>query len=164
MRININELKGTFKMCPASTKYHGAYKGGLLAHSKKVFEIYWHLLGFYGSPLSRESALKVSILHDLCKIDNYIENEDGSFSYNKKAVKGHALKSIALAKKLFGLTRLEEKIIKFHMGVYGTYEHNENNPYGNGEYSEAELKAAFEFKEIKAFHEADMIASQVFKC
>ena len=31
--------KSDFFKAPASTKYHGAYEGGLLEHSMKVYEI-----------------------------------------------------------------------------------------------------------------------------
>ena len=34
--------KSDFFKAPASTRYHGAYEGGLLEHSMKVYEILTH--------------------------------------------------------------------------------------------------------------------------
>jgi hypothetical protein len=63
--------KGFFT-APASTKYHGAYEGGLFDHSLSVANELKDL-----SKANRlkwqhpRSPLLIGMFHDLCKIDNY---------------------------------------------------------------------------------------------
>ena len=58
--------KTDFFTAPASTKYHGAYSGGLVEHSLNVFKrMNEH------NRYSTETLAIVSLLHDLCKADFY---------------------------------------------------------------------------------------------
>ena len=54
-----------FFEAPASTRYHGAFKGGLLAHSMKVYEI------LKTKTEDNDSVKIVSLLHDICKVNFY---------------------------------------------------------------------------------------------
>lgn len=64
-------LESDFFTAPASTKYHGAYEGGLAEHSLHV----WHLLmeknNYYRLGLSTEVTTITALLHDVCKIGFY---------------------------------------------------------------------------------------------
>ena len=67
-----------FFEAPASTRFHGAYPGGLVEHSLNV---YYALLGQstireYGG----ESIAVVALLHDVCKTGYYRRERDGKYS------------------------------------------------------------------------------------
>lgn len=121
-----------FWRAPASTVYHESFEGGLAAHSLKVYENlsllnYIKVLGF-----SEETVAKVSILHDLCKVNFYrktIKNkrmEDGTwvrvegFEVNDQFPMGHGEKSAIVALQYhIKLTEEELLAIRWHMGAYG---------------------------------------------
>ena len=54
---------------PASTRFHGAYEGGLAEHSYKVYEILKHKVENCVKEIKipEESIIIVSLLHDICK-------------------------------------------------------------------------------------------------
>ena len=54
-----------FFEAPASTRYHGNFKGGLLEHSMKVYEI------LKTKVEDNDSAKIVALLHDICKTNFY---------------------------------------------------------------------------------------------
>ena len=66
-----------FFTAPASTRYHGAYEGGLLEHSLNVYDCLCDQLArtrvkeVYGNSYSEESIAIVALLHDLCKVNIY---------------------------------------------------------------------------------------------
>ena len=67
-----------FFEAPASTRFHGAYPGGLVEHSLNV---YYALLGQstireYGG----ERVALVALLHDVCKTGYYRRERDGKYS------------------------------------------------------------------------------------
>lgn len=68
-----------FFVKPASIKYHGNYIGGLFDHSLKVMEVLVDMTDKFGIKWSRpESPYIVGMFHDLCKMDDYIdENAEG---------------------------------------------------------------------------------------
>ena len=83
--------KTDFFTAPASTRYHGNYEGGLFDHS---FEVTIALLDFtekLGLTWQRSaSPYIVGLFHDLCKTDNYVLTEDGTYAYNKNILlNGH---------------------------------------------------------------------------
>ena len=69
--------KSDFFFAPASTRYHGAYEGGLLEHSLNVYECLCDILSrprmkeVYGLEYSEESIAIVALLHDVCKVNFY---------------------------------------------------------------------------------------------
>lgn len=82
----IKYLESTdFEVAPASTKYHGAFEGGLCAHSLMVFEILTKMLNDYIEFKNLEfpnelgeshdemmnSAIIVALLHDISKVNHY---------------------------------------------------------------------------------------------
>lgn len=107
-----------FFILPASLRYHQNWKGGLAEHSLSVTcnLIRLSQLGLLKANL--ESIIICGILHDLCKVDNYIELLDGSFDRNPNSTPGHASKSIKYIEKYITLTDEEKQAIRFHMGAY----------------------------------------------
>ena len=70
-----------FFEAPASTRFHGAYKGGLVDHSLNVYECLKDYLErprvreIYGlDSVSEESIAIVALLHDICKAQFYKES------------------------------------------------------------------------------------------
>lgn len=130
--------KGFFES-PASHKYHGAFKGGLAAHSLRVYELLMFHSGMRLAdvltpgqrplPITYENIVIAPLLHDVCKIGVYVGG-NGHYSYSKPRQKGHAVLSIDRVKRFITLEPIEEMMIRFHMGVYHT---NEFDPK-TGEY------------------------------
>lgn len=111
-----------FFRAPASTKYHGSEEGGLVKHSLNVCK---RLLDRKDLKCSWETAVIASLLHDVCKIDNYIPvKEDGSikeWKYNRNLLLpiGHSERSIILIQQTGMTLTLEEIVaIRWHMGAF----------------------------------------------
>lgn len=155
--------KGFFES-PASTKYHGAYPGGLFDHSFLVASKLMSMTENLGFQWSRpESPIIVGIFHDLCKIDNYkkgenipseaVESEKHLYEYNTNCIlKGHGDKSVMLLSQFMTLTMEEILCIRFHMGAYEKESWNEWD------------RAIKEFETVLWTHTADMYASKVQEC
>ena len=117
-----NQLRdmGYFK-APASIHHHGNYEGGLFDHSWVVMEALENLT--YRLDLKwerKESLYIVGLLHDLCKCNKYIYNEEtGQWEYNVyTTINGHGELSVILAQRLIQLTEEETLCIRWHMGAY----------------------------------------------
>ena len=63
--------KTDFYAAPASTKYHGAYKGGLLEHSMKVYEILKEKIKNEKLDVKEDTIIISALLHDICKLNFY---------------------------------------------------------------------------------------------
>ena len=131
--------KNNFFESPASTRFHGNYPGGLAEHSWNVYEMYDTLCNIFVCDVPRESRIICGILHDLCKINQYIPIEK-KYEWNKGNPKGHATLSVQRIKQFIELTPFEELTILHHMGVYGSSEWNTQS-WQHPEYS---LKAVME--------------------
>ena len=83
-----------FFEAPASTRFHGAYPGGLVEHSV------------------------VALLHDVCKTGYYRRERDGKYSVKDRLPMGHGEKSVYLVMKFMDLTDEEALAIRWHMGAY----------------------------------------------
>ena len=129
------KLKQTdFFSSPASTKYHGSFAGGLLAHSLEVYYQIRKLSPVYGycrNESEIESATLVSLFHDVCKINSYevsvrnIKNPSGNWESvpcyiysNKKDFGAHGAESIYIITQHLMLTREETIAIYHHMGAW----------------------------------------------
>ncbi len=154
-----------FFTAPASTRYHGAYEGGLCEHSINVYECMKDYLerervkDTYKLDYSDETIALVALLHDLCKINLYrtsyrnAKNEMGVwekvpyFEYHDTLPYGHGEKSVYIISGFMRLTREEAFAIRWHMGFSG--EENKNT-----------IGAALEmFPLALAAHIADMEAT-----
>ena len=126
-----------FFTAPASTRYHGAYPGGLLEHSLNVYDCLCDYLArprvreVYGLDYSEESIAIVALLHDLCKVNFYVEStrnvkENGVwkavpyYTIDDQLPYGHGEKSVYIASGYMRLTRDEAFAIRYHMGFSGT--------------------------------------------
>lgn len=137
-----------FFEAPASTRFHGAYPGGLVEHSMNV----------YDQLLLEPSALEYgggvlavcALLHDVCKADYYHRDSDG-WTVRDKLPMGHGEKSVYLIQKHMDLTDEEALAIRWHMGAY-----DEAFRGGSRALGEAQERCAL----VLALHQADMRATQ----
>jgi len=121
-----------FYTAPASSRYHGAYEGGLLAHSLSVYDELKRLLNAYPEiQVSKESAIICTLFHDLCKVNMYTKekrnrkNERGQWeTYDAYAIKegfcygGHGSKSVYIVQSFIKLTPEEAAAINCHMSTW----------------------------------------------
>lgn len=143
-----------FFEAPASTKYHGAYSGGLFDHSIEVADSLIELTNKLGLKWERpESPIIVGLYHDLCKCDNYFFNiETGKYEYNNETLlPGHGEKSLIKILRYIQLTDEEIACIRWHMGAYET-DTKLRNYYG---------RAIETYPNVLYTHTADMIASKI---
>lgn len=136
-REGIKELidfleKSDFFEAPASTRFHGNYKSGLLEHSLNVYKLLRIKLSEepYASLLSiSEDTIAISsLLHDICKTNYYTvdyrnkKNEDGIwvkepyYTVNDTIPYGHGEKSVMMISKFIDLKPEEMYAIRWHMG------------------------------------------------
>lgn len=126
-----------FFTAPASTRYHGAYKGGLCEHSMNVYNCLCSYLerervkDEYGLDYSDETIAIVALLHDICKVNLYKtskrnkKDENGKwievpyYEYNDTLPYGHGEKSVYIVSGFMRLTREEAMAIRWHMGFSG---------------------------------------------
>ena len=135
-RAGINELiswleSTDFYIAPASTRYHGAFEGGLLMHSLNVFSQLKKLSKFYECDASMESIAIVSLFHDLCKVGYYKTEmrwrKDANNQWEQYptwkheedfAYGGHGSKSVFLIMNFIPLTPDEASAVNCHMGQW----------------------------------------------
>lgn len=137
-----------FYISPASTKYHGSYKGGLLVHHLNVINLGVAKLRAYKvfCPACAEQELINSYIlsaacHDLCKVDIYKpvyykigENKGELKEYKVEDTSGlnlgHGEKSAVMA-LMAGLKLIPEELsaIRWHMGLWDAGA-RENYPSG----------------------------------
>lgn len=121
-----------FYTAPASTRFHNAYPGGLLEHSLNVYDEFLRLIRAYPEvQCTEESAIIVSLFHDICKVNMYVpekrnrKNQNGqweqydSYSINEKfCFGGHGSKSVFIIQQFMKLTPEEATAINAHMGCW----------------------------------------------
>ncbi len=138
--------KSDFFTAPSSTRFHGAYEGGLVQHSVNVYHCLKDYLSrqrvkdVYGMEYSEETIAIVSLLHDLCKVNFYTvdyrnaKNADGVwekvpyYTISDSMPYGHGEKSVyIISGYLYGdnrLSREEAFAIRYHMGFSGNEDKN----------------------------------------
>ena len=128
--LNFIEEKTDFFKAPASTRFHGAYEGGLLEHSMKVYEILKEKVK--NAPIeintSDASIAIIALLHDLCKVNFYkvdyrnAKNQFGEwekvpyYTIEDTIPYGHGEKSVLMITEYIKLTSEEKYCIRWHMG------------------------------------------------
>lgn len=145
-----------FFTAPASTKYHGAYHGGLFDHSLTVAENLVKMTKKLGLKWDRErSQYIVGMFHDICKCDNYrFDIETDKYICNPDIIiPGHGDKSIIMLSKNMDLTDEEIACIRWHMGAF------ETDPKMWKYYG----RAIEEYPNVLYTHTADMFASRIAK-
>lgn len=129
-----------FFTAPASTRFHGAYEGGLVEHSLNVYECLCDYMErervkeLYGLEASDETIAIVALLHDLCKMNFYkpgfrnVKDDNGvwqkvpTYEIEDKLPYGHGEKSVYIISGFMRLTREEAFAIRYHMGFSGNEE------------------------------------------
>ena len=164
-----------FYIAPSSSKYHGAYKGGLIEHSLNVYKNLKQLSSIYKTNLEEENVIIIALLHDICKTNFYCKsirnvkrkNEKGEFiltekgkniwdeeiyyDFNDSLPLGHGEKSVIIAQKFIPLTNLEIICIRWHMMAYD----DSTRGYGGN----LALTHALElYPEISLVHSADLLS------
>ncbi len=136
------ENKTDFFTAPASTRFHGAYEGGLLEHSLNVYECLCDFVSRprfcekYGFKFSEESLAIVALLHDLCKTNFYktemrnvkkngVWESVPYYTIEDSLPYGHGEKSVYILSGFLKLTRDEAFAIRYHMGFSGPEDANQ---------------------------------------
>lgn len=118
-----------FFEAPASTRYHGNYKGGLAEHSLNVYEIFKKKNVEYDFGLSDDTVKIVALLHDLCKANFYTVSsrnvkKNGKwiqvpyYAVDDQSPFGHGEKSVIILQQFIKLSKEEVLMIRWHMGGY----------------------------------------------
>ena len=138
---------------PASTKYHGAFEGGLFDHSLAVANALVELTEKLGLQWGRpESPYIVGMFHDMCKCNAYVKTAEGKWTWNNDIIiPGHGEKSVMQLQKLIYLTEEEIACIRWHMGAFET-DTKMWDYYG---------RAIEKYPNVLYTHTADMIASRI---
>ncbi len=136
------ENKTDFFDAPASTRFHGAYEGGLLEHSLNVYECLCDFVNRprfkekYGFHFSDESLAIVALLHDLCKTNFYktemrnvkkngVWESVPYYTIEDSLPYGHGEKSVYIISGFMKLNRDEAFAIRYHMGFSGPEDANQ---------------------------------------
>ena len=131
-----------FFTAPSSTRFHGAYEGGLVEHSLNVYECLKDYLNrprtkeLYGMDYTPETIAVTALLHDICKVGFYAvdyrnaKNEQGVwekvpyYTVRDTLPYGHGEKSVYMIQSFMRLTRDEDFAIRYHMGFSGNEDKN----------------------------------------
>lgn len=122
--------KTDFFTAPASTRFHGAFEGGLVEHSLKVYEIldYKAKNNVLKLEIPDDTIKIVSLLHDICKLNFYkvdyrnAKNALGEwekvpyYTIDDTIPYGHGEKSVMMISEYIKLTPEEKYSIRWHMG------------------------------------------------
>ena len=169
-RENMDKLidfieKTDFFKAPASTRFHGAFEGGLVEHSMKVYEILKDKVEkcIITIDTPQESLIIIALLHDLCKANFYkvdyrnAKNQFGEwekvpfYTVEDTIPYGHGEKSVMMLTEYIKLTPEEKYAIRWHMGFTEPKE------------SYTTLGAAFKKYPVALLvHEADLEATYFF--
>jgi hypothetical protein len=114
-------LNSDFFFAPASTRFHNAFEYGLGLHSLNVTQEFFKENERWQKPLPQDSVILSGILHDVCKIDTYIETERG-YEKKKDVPKGHGKLSVARIEEHIKLSQPEKDVILFHVGLFSAYQ------------------------------------------
>ena len=131
-----------FFTAPSSTRFHGAYEGGLVEHSLNVYECLKDYLSrprtkeLYGMDYTPETIAITALLHDICKVGFYAvdyrnaKNEQGVwervpyYTIRDSLPYGHGEKSVYMIQCFMHLTQDEAFAIRYHMGFSGREDKN----------------------------------------
>lgn len=149
-----------FYKVPASTKFHDNFHGGLAKHSMDVYleakVMYERLVESGEQPsFGMDSVILCSLLHDVCKIDEY-EMVNGKCRHTRQYHRGgpHGLKSERLLRNWnLDLNNDERQAIIWHMGAYA---HDAREIYAT-----TYRPVASSSRLVKLIHEADHRAAKM---
>lgn len=123
-----------FFKSPASTRFHGAFEGGLLEHSLNVYKaamMMYNVNIFSTHEVAETSVRLCSLLHDVCKALCYATEWKWTKDDNNKWIQypaytwqekqpygGHGSKSVFFIQRWINLSFEEAAAINSHMGAY----------------------------------------------
>lgn len=150
---------------PASTKYHGAYPGGLFDHSLMVYKYALEFNDKYN--LKELPNFIACMFHDICKVGKYDlsthTKSDGTkesiYSYNPNYSGiehgAESLRRLLLIDDVDSETLPEpwQFAVAYHMGVFGVSDIEMSN------FS----KMSEKYPEILLLHHCDMLATKIAK-
>lgn len=146
------EKKGFFE-APASARHHGAYEGGLAIHSinvcRRILQIKENEQK--SDQYSVETLAIVSLLHDLCKTDAYIKQEDGTYRPSRHFPAGHGEKSVFMILPFMDLSEEEILAIRWHMGAYDFCAKGGSYDLGNA-FNQSRLAVMLHIADMEATH------------
>lgn len=172
IEIEFARIPEEFFTCPASTKYHGAFCGGLFRHSITVLMAVLQTYGVYLIPgcngrLVNYLTVKCActnvaknymavLLHDLCKVGKYVYNPTKDvYDYNKNAELSfqHGAESYRrMIKAGFNVSKEWELAVAYHMGTFDISKQEMMD------FSSITEKVP----EVLLLHHADMIAAKIY--
>jgi len=156
-----------FFTAPASTRFHNAFREGLVRHSLNVYDVMTARTYADGIEEPEESVAIVSLLHDVCKSRFYkestrnVKNEKTGawekspyYSIDDQFPFGHGEKSVYLIERFMRLKTSEAVAIRWHMGGF-----DDNAKLGGYTLSDAFKKYPLAVK----LHLADLEASYLLE-
>ena len=161
--------KSDFYTAPASTRFHGSYKGGLLQHSLNVYDCLKRkkekdpMWSAVLTQVPDETIIVVALLHDICKTNYYaVEMRNKKINgkweqvpvyvVDDKIPYGHGEKSVMIIMQHMELACKEKYAIRWHMGPY------------SGQQDWGTLRVAMEkYPLCLALFEADMEATYILE-
>lgn len=160
---------GAFYSAPASVAFHNNFKGGLAKHSMDVYlkaiELYDELKSCdVELTFDKNSVTLCSLLHDICKMDEYTINMLGQARHTKQYYENknnnellrHGTKSIdILLYCKLELTKEEIKAIHWHMGGWAKD--------AQKEYGHSYFVASVQSLLVNLIHTADSLAAHANK-
>ena len=124
------EKRTDFFEAPASTRFHGACKEGLLIHSLNVYDLL-KKRNDTDQAETEETVAICALLHDLCKANFYKESvrnvknpstgqweQVPYYSIEDQFPYGHGEKSVYLIERFMKLKPFEAIAIRWHMGGF----------------------------------------------
>lgn len=125
------ENETDFFIAPASTRFHGAFEAGLLAHSLAVYDNLVKVVSLYGLNIKADSLIICALLHDFCKANFYrrgfrnrknpntsIWEQVEVYEVHDQLPLGHGEKSVMIVQQYISLTAEEMLAIRWHMGGF----------------------------------------------
>jgi len=129
--IEYLETETDFFTAPASTRFHGAYPGGLLEHSLAVYDNLLKISFMYDLQYPADSMIISALLHDVCKANYYQQEyrnrknpktglweQVGVYVIKDQLPLGHGEKSVMITQQFIPLTIEEMLAIRWHMGGF----------------------------------------------
>lgn len=122
--------KSDFFTCPASSRFHSNFLGGLCYHTLAVYSCLNRLIKAHSleKSFSAETIAIVSLFHDLCKVNTYevsyrnVKNEETGkwekkpyWFVNDIVPIGHGEKSVSIIQSFMHLSIEEILAIRWHM-------------------------------------------------
>ena len=144
-------LESDYFSAPASTRFHNSFPGGLCLHSLNLVVAFRAANKQLLNPLPLDSVVICGLLHDLCKVNAYLETYKG---YKPtKGIKGHATVSLSRIGEHIQLTPEEDDVIRYHMGLFGIFTYREHDTL-------AIHKAILRTPQVQIFAALDMVDSK----